>query len=105
MSNATIRVPEIVPEPPVWTGGFGVDRFGIFAELVLGTVVQRLRWIPPGEFMMGSPKDELGRFKDEDPRHPVELSRGFWIGDTPVTQEFYEAVIGENRSEFQEETP
>jgi len=42
-------------------------------------------YVEPGEFRMGSPKDEAGRFDDET-RHQVRLTRGFWMATTPVTQ-------------------
>src|SRR5271157_1059835 len=42
-------------------------------------------WIPPGTFMMGcSPGDnECGA--DEKPAHQVTITKGFWVGQTPVT--------------------
>lgn len=58
------------------------------------------RWAPPGEFMMGSPTEEEGRDAAEV-RHPVELTRGFWILETEVTQRMFESVTGTNPSEFQ----
>jgi len=46
---------------------------------------QRYLWIPPGTFQMGcSPGDEEG-YDDEKPAHEVTISRGFWMGETPVT--------------------
>jgi formylglycine-generating enzyme required for sulfatase activity len=61
-------------------------------------------WIPPGTFWMGSPEDEPGRWDDEK-RHEVTLTRGYWLQTTPVTQRQYEAVTGENPSHFQEAGP
>ena len=49
---------------------------------------------------MGSPESEAGRFDDEGPRHLVELSEGFWLADTPCTQELWQEVTGENPSRF-----
>ncbi len=43
------------------------------------------RWCPAGEFMMGSPRNESGRDVDES-QHLVKLMRGFWMGETEVTQ-------------------
>jgi formylglycine-generating enzyme required for sulfatase activity len=42
-------------------------------------------WIPPGTFMMGcSPGDsECGA--EEKPAHEVTITKGFWMGQTPVT--------------------
>ncbi|MEM7478498.1 MAG: formylglycine-generating enzyme family protein [Planctomycetota bacterium] len=87
--------------PPTWASGWGEDKeFGPFAEFKVGNVTQRLRWIPKGSFIMGSPKDEPGRFDREGPQHQVTLTKGFWLFDTPVTQELYEAVTGKNPSRF-----
>ncbi len=52
-----------------------------------------LRWCPAGEFVMGSPKGEPGRDIDED-QYPVTLSRGFWLGETEVTQAQWKTVMG-----------
>ena len=45
-------------------------------------------WVPPGTFRMGRvPQDNVTdeRYDGEKPQHPVEISRGFWLGQTPVT--------------------
>jgi formylglycine-generating enzyme required for sulfatase activity len=45
-------------------------------------------WVPPGTFRMGRvPGDDVTdeRYDDEKPQHPVEITRGFWLGRTPVT--------------------
>jgi len=41
--------------------------------------------IPAGEFMMGSPEDETGRWDDEGPQHRVRLAP-FSLARTPITQ-------------------
>ena len=56
-------------------------------------------WCAPGKFMMGSPKTEVGRFEDE-PIHPVSLTKGFWLGKYEITQTQWESVMGENHSRF-----
>ena len=53
-----------------------------------------LRWIPPGEFTMGSPEGEAGAFDEEGPRTRVRLTKGFWLGRTSVTQGQWRAVTG-----------
>ncbi|MBF0187016.1 MAG: formylglycine-generating enzyme family protein [Magnetococcales bacterium] len=64
-------------------------------------VVQRMRWIPPGQFMMGSPEDEPGRYDDEGPQHKVTIRKGYWLFDTPVTQALWTAVMArKNPSDF-----
>ncbi|WP_227657457.1 formylglycine-generating enzyme family protein [Candidatus Magnetaquicoccus inordinatus] len=85
---------------PAWTSAIGRDHFGLWAELQLGQVRQRLRWIPPGRFLMGSSEQEPGRFDNEAPQHEVTISSGFWIFDTPCTQALWQEVMGKNPSEF-----
>ncbi len=91
-----------LPEP--WASEWGEDRFGPFMGFSVGKVVQRMRWVPPGEFMMGSPESEVGRFDDEGPQHHVTLTHGFWLADTPCTQDLWQAVMGENPSHFSDVT-
>ena len=55
--------------------------------------------LPGGTFTMGSPKTEVGRYKDEGPVK-VELSP-FEIMDAPVTQEMWMALMGNNPSSFE----
>ena len=87
--------------PPTWASEWGEDRLhGPWCAFEVGDVVQRLRWIPPGVFWMGSPEDEEGRFSSEGPRHLESIDSGFWIFDTPCTQALWEAVMGENPSQF-----
>lgn len=58
-------------------------------------------WIPPGEFMMGSPEDEPGRDHDEN-QHKVIITEGFFMQRTPVTQGQWKTVMGNNPSYFDE---
>ncbi|OQX08654.1 MAG: hypothetical protein BWK80_47925, partial [Desulfobacteraceae bacterium IS3] len=58
-------------------------------------------WIPPGEFMMGSPEGEPGRY-DNERLHRVKLIRGFYIQTTPVTQGQWKALMKNNPSRFKD---
>lgn len=64
-----------------------------------GGVTMEMIWCEPGSFMMGSPVAEEGRFDDE-PLHPVTLTKGFWLGKYEVTQRQWQSVMGENPSKF-----
>lgn len=68
-----------------------------------GGVAMKLVWCPPGTFEMGSPLTEIGRRDDEDDTadqggKPVQvaLTNGFWLGQTEVTQEQWNSVMGMN---------
>jgi formylglycine-generating enzyme required for sulfatase activity len=87
-------------EAPSWASGWSEDEYGPWVEFTVGDVVQRLRWLPPGRFLMGSPEDEEGRFNDEGPCREVTLSDGFWMMDAPVPQRLWQAVMGDNPSVF-----
>jgi formylglycine-generating enzyme required for sulfatase activity len=56
-------------------------------------------WIPPGEFIMGSPTNEVGREVNET-QHRVKITKGFWMGKYEVTQKQYAAVMGTNPSVY-----
>src|ERR1017187_2071567 len=59
-------------------------------------------WIAPGNFVMGSPKEELKR-QDNETQHKVTLTKGFYMGIYLVTQEQWKEIIGNNPSEFKGE--
>ena len=50
-----------------------------------------------GSFKMGSPDSEPSAFGDEKPQHTVPLD-DYYIGETPVTQAQWNAVMGKNPS-------
>lgn len=61
-----------------------------------------LKYIQAGEFTMGSPSSEKGRY-DNEGQQRVKLTRDYWLGETEVTQVQYKAVIGRNPSSFPKE--
>jgi sulfatase modifying factor 1 len=86
---------------PAWASAWGVDVHGRYAEFEYRGVVQRMRYVGPGGFWMGSTEGEEGRGEDEH-RHLVTLSAGYWLADTACTQALWEAVMGDNPSHFRE---
>ncbi|MBM4035674.1 MAG: DUF1080 domain-containing protein, partial [Planctomycetes bacterium] len=68
--------------------------------------------IPAGEFLMGSPAttsaaqlqklygEDLESYQREFPQHRVRITRPFWLGKYEVTQEQWEALMGQNPSRF-----
>ncbi|MFO0940462.1 MAG: SUMF1/EgtB/PvdO family nonheme iron enzyme [Pirellulales bacterium] len=49
-------------------------------------------WCPKGEFIMGSPMEEIGRNENEKQVN-VSFGNGFWMGEFEVTQREWEAVM------------
>ena len=93
------KAPPVFPAP--WAKDWGQDQYGLWMSLVYKNTPYVFRWIPPGEFMMGSSDDGSGQYDDED-LHEVTVTEGFWLGDFPVTQMLYQAVTGENPSFFKD---
>jgi uncharacterized protein (TIGR02996 family) len=56
--------------------------------------------VPAGSFLMGSPADEAKREPDEGPRHPVTLTRPFWLAIYQVTQRAFAQVMDMTPSQF-----
>jgi formylglycine-generating enzyme required for sulfatase activity len=53
----------------------------------------RLRWCPPGRFVMGSPEGEAGHRPDEAQVN-VSLTRGFWMATFETTQGEWARIVG-----------
>ena len=58
----------------------------------------RYVWIPPGRFTDGCSPGDKECYDDESPTRNVTLTRGFWLGQTEVTQAAYQKVMGYNPS-------
>lgn len=71
-----------------------------YTETIPGIEVQfRMVSIPAGTFLMGSPKDDPDADNDEQPEHSVALS-AFQIGEFPVTQALWTAVMKKKPAHF-----
>ena len=56
-------------------------------------------YIPPGEFIMGSPPNEP-ELEEDEKLHKVHLAEGFYTQTTEVTQGQWKLIMGSNRSSF-----
>ena len=74
-------------------------KAGARLKFAIRDVKLTFRYCPPGVFTMGSPVDEPSRAPDER-RRQIELTRGFWILETPVTQAMWQAAFGSIPSSF-----
>jgi len=57
-------------------------------------------YIQAGSFIMGCGETDNECLSDEKPQHPVTLTKPFFLGKTPVTQEQWKAVMGSEPSVF-----
>jgi formylglycine-generating enzyme required for sulfatase activity len=87
-------------EKPSWAVDFGSDSYGLYATFEVKPVRQRMRWIPPGKFFMGSPDGKDYGRGNEGPQHEVIITHGYWMFDRPVTQGLWTALMGDNPSYF-----
>lgn len=91
-------------------------------QVVENSIGMKLIYVPPGEFSMGTPKQENdaawvafkaminerrsdGKYDEptapeDEPVHSVKITRSFYLGKFEVTQDEYRKVTGENPSEF-----
>jgi formylglycine-generating enzyme required for sulfatase activity len=73
------------------------------AKEVTNSIGMKLVLVPPGKFIMGSPKDEKDREpigEGQEEEHEVEITQPFYMGIFEVTQAQYEKVMGKNPSFF-----
>jgi len=89
----TVTRPIPVPPPATLAGKeTSVDLGnGVKLEMVL---------IPAGEFLMGSPDADKDGQIGEQPQHRVRISKPFYLGKYLVMQEQWQAVMGNNPSQF-----
>jgi formylglycine-generating enzyme required for sulfatase activity len=80
------------------------------AVVETNSIGMKLTLIPPGEFEMGSFREVIEEemkltttdhwytdcLNGEGPLHRVRITKPFWMGTVPVTQEQYQRVMGEN---------
>jgi formylglycine-generating enzyme required for sulfatase activity len=57
-------------------------------------------FIPPGEFLMGSPDNEKDRSSREGPVHKVRLSKPFYLGKYEVTRSEWKAIMDPSPSKL-----
>jgi formylglycine-generating enzyme required for sulfatase activity len=69
-------------------------------KTVTNSIGMKFALIPAGKFSMGSLPDEEGNYDGEGPVHEVTIRKPFYLGIYPVTQQEWQAVMGENPSYF-----
>ena len=62
-------------------------------QVKTNSIGMKLKLIPAGEFLMGSPESEPGR-DDDETQHRVRLTKPFYMQTTTVTQSQWASVMG-----------
>jgi formylglycine-generating enzyme required for sulfatase activity len=70
-----------------------------FTEKLANGVTLEMVSLPAGEFTIGSPDGDPDAQNHQKPQHQVQVN-SFAIGKYPITQEQYQAVMGNNPSHF-----
>ncbi len=91
------KIEVIAPPPPPKIAEPSAGERRVFR---VGGADLAMRWIPAGTFGMGAGADDKEANDWEKPQHEVTLTRGFWMGETPVTQGQYQTITGHNPSHF-----
>jgi eukaryotic-like serine/threonine-protein kinase len=74
-------------------------RAAYFTEDLGDGIELQMVSIPGGEFVMGSPANEEGRWDNEGPQRTVTIP-AFFMGRFVITQAQYQRLMGENPSRF-----
>lgn len=80
---ASVALADDAPPAKIPLGGFAGTKLGqVRSDNHLN---MKFIWCPPGEFTIGSPKNEEGNLGNEN-QESIKLSNGFWLGQYEVTQ-------------------
>ncbi len=96
----------VAPATPPLIHGRRDSAGDVLAVALPGGIGMELVAIQPGQLVLGSPAGtfgfggERGRLASEGPQTTVRLTRDFWLGRYPVTQEQWQTVMGKNPSAF-----
>ena len=102
--GVTFTLPDNAPAAPTGSKGAVDPKGGVTvtppgdspaaapAEIT-NSIGMKLKLIKPGKYLMGSPKDEDGRYDNEGPQHEVEITQPFYMGVYPVTRGQFAAFV------------
>jgi formylglycine-generating enzyme required for sulfatase activity len=83
---------------------FSINQAQAAEKIYTNSIGMEFVLIPAGEFMMGAGATDEYPPDHEKPQHKVTISKDFYLGKYEVTQEQWEAVMGNNPSEVKGST-
>jgi hypothetical protein len=78
---------------PVWAHQMGRDQSGLYADLVIADLTQRMRWINPGTHLIGSPPQK------------VRLNQGYWLTNSVCDQALWQHMLPKDDSNLPDNNP
>lgn len=76
----------------------GWTRSPLSETITVNGITFKMMYVGSGTFLMGATEEQENPWQDELPVHRVTLTKDYYIGETVVTQELWEAVMGNNPS-------
>ncbi|MBI4626642.1 MAG: formylglycine-generating enzyme family protein [Verrucomicrobia bacterium] len=77
---------------------------GAESHVFVNSLGMKLKLIPAGEFLMGSPTSDSEAHHDELPQHRVRISRSLFLGAFEVTRGQFAAYVGATGARTEAET-
>jgi formylglycine-generating enzyme required for sulfatase activity/predicted Ser/Thr protein kinase len=93
--------PPVIAVPPKVERELGF-KVGQIQSCSANGVGFNMVYCPAGEFWMGTDDASLtdDYWQKSKPKHKVKMNKGFWMGETQVTQDLWQKVMGWNPSGF-----
>lgn len=99
--DGNITAADITAVYDILLGGTSTDPHPLITtEYTVNGVSFKMVKVDGGTFMMGAKYNDTEALSSEKPAHQVTLTNSYYIGQTEVTQELWEAVMGNNPSFF-----
>ena len=97
IQQSTVTQPTVAQQPVAQTSVTNVDNISI--PVKNGISIDMVR-VESGTFTMGATAEMKDPWDDEKPTHQVTLTNDYYMGKYEVTQALWQAVMGNNPSNF-----
>ncbi|MCT9977770.1 tetratricopeptide repeat protein [Acinetobacter sp. I-MWF] len=96
LSNENLSFSQLMPNifPPSWAKAWGDDWYGIWADLNIFGIVQRMRWIPRKDTVIIKSFGKKMNIESELLTQKNINRKGFWLADTVCTRNLWNIVMG-----------
>ena len=100
--NGVVSISDVTALVDCLLTGIWIDEPVVTKEITVNGVTFTMTLVKAGTFTMGATAEQIDDAnRNEYPAHEVTITFDYYIGQTEVTQELWQAVMGDNPSEFQ----